>query len=477
MQTKIPTGIPGFDEVLRGGLEKGWAYLLKGGPGSGKTIFGIQFLMEGVKRGEKAVYISFDETRKEVELQAKSFGWSFDAPNFHFIDKVSEMDILTSDLLFLDFDSINEIQKFIESIIKLEELEGADRVFIDGIGILRDVAKDASIYRRIMSSIISFLNRNNATTLISEELVSEVGREIISYLTSGEFILERRERKDGEIFRCINVFKYRGGNAHLGRHYFDITPNGIEVYPIIPVLEKTNGKRSVLSTGDVNFDAMLGGGIYEGSEVLITGKSGVGKTSLCLQILKENDMKGNTGIIYSFEECKEVIERRYTELFNYKPSKLLIKEVSPYGMNLGKFYRMVINDVKAYNPKIVVIDPVNTLHRMAFSLEELERALEILYSQLTNAGITLIQTYEVSQAADVFHFTGSGISYLADYLILGRYMEINGELVKTITVIKNRFEDHERTVRILDMKHGEGLKIGSPLKEYSGIMSGVIKQI
>ena len=475
-KSKIPTGIPGFDEVLNGGLEKGWPYLLKGSPGSGKTIFGLQFLMEGLKRGEKVIYISFDETSEEVSLQAESFGWDIDVPNFYFIEKVMEMDILKNDLLFLDFDSITEIQNFIKSVTKSSELEEAERVFIDGIGILRDIAKDTSIYRRIVSSIVGFLSKNNVTTLISEEMVREIGKDIISYLISGEFVLERKEREDGEIFRTISVVKYRGGHVHLGRHYFDITPNGIEVYPILPVPVKHENRRGLFSTGDRNFDLMLGGGLYEGSDVIITGKSGVGKTNLCLQILKENDRKGEVGIIYSFEESKKVIEKRYADLFNYTPSKLIIKEVSPYGTNLGRFYKMLIEDTKTYKPKVVVIDPVNPLQQMAFAINELNRTVEILYSYLTATGTTFIQTYEVSEAADVFHFTGSGISYFADYLILGRYMEVNGELLKTITVIKNRYGDHERTIRILDMKSGEGLKIGDPLKDYSGIMIGVISQ-
>ena len=170
---KIQTGIPGFDEILMGGLEKGWAYLLRGKPGTGKTIFGLQYLMDGVTRGEKVAYISFDETKKEVELQAKSFGWDISNPDFYFVDKVHEIDILSSELSFLDYDSVKEIKNFIKSITELDALKDAKRVFIDGIGVLRDVVRHVSIYRRIVSSIVNFLNRNGSTTLISEELVDE----------------------------------------------------------------------------------------------------------------------------------------------------------------------------------------------------------------------------------------------------------------------------------------------------------------
>lgn len=479
MHRKVSTGILGLDEILRGGLERGWAYLLKGGPGSGKTIFGLQFLLAGVEKGEKVVYLSFDEPKEEVAMQAESFGWNIDSPNFHFIDKVSETDILSSDLLFIGFDSISEIHSFIESITKLEELKGASRVFIDGMSILRDASKDPSIYRRIVSSIIQFFNKKNITSVIAEELTTEVGREIISYLTSGEFVLERVVRNDGEVFRTINVLKYRGGNAWLGRHYFDITPQGIVVYPIIPLnaREETKRERKLLSTGSPELDAMLGGGIYDGSDVLIAGKSGVGKTNMCLQMLIENDRRGDVGILYSFEETEEVIAHRLKTLFNYTPSKLVVKHVSPYGMNLGKFYRMVTDDVWSYNPSIVAIDPINSLQRMALTSEELTRALQLLCPFLSARGTIMLQTYEVSEAADIFQFTGGGISYLCDYLILGRFMEMNGELLKVIAVMKNRFGDHERTLRVLHMKEGEGLKIGEPLRSYAGLMVGTLREI
>ncbi len=474
---KIPSGIPGFDEVLGGGLERGWSYLLKGGSGSGKTIFGLQFLLQGLRNGEKVVYISFDESQQEVQMQANSFGWNLDHPNFYFVDKVKEMDILTSDLIFVDFDSVSEIHEIIESVIKLEEIEGAKRVFIDGIGILRDASRDPAIYRRIMASIIQFFNSRNITTLIAEEYVTEVGREVVSYLTSGEFLLERVVRDDGEVLRTINVLKYRGGKVWLGRHYFDITPNGIVVYPMIPVDGERGGRRDLISTGNAEFDSMLGGGIYEGSCVLVTGKSGVGKTNMCLQILVANDMRERSGILYTFEENEAEIAERIEAIFNYTPSRLVVRHVSPYGMNLGRFYRMVIDDVEEHNPAVVVIDPLNALMRMSVSFEELRRAIELLSSYLSSRKIVGIGVLEVGEAVGEFHLTGAGVSYFADYMIVGRFMELNGEIHKVIVVMKNRFGDHERRLRVLEIKSGEGLKIGEPLRNYTGLMSSSLTKM
>ena len=464
---KIPSGIPGLDEVLKGGLNKGWSYLIKGGPGTGKTLFGLQFLLNG----NKSVYISFDQIFDEVKIQAENFGW--DIGNIHFIDKVKDMDILSGNVLFYDYDSIVDITGLIESITTLKELESVERVFIDGIGVLKDVTKDDSIYRRILSSIVNFLNSIGATTVISAEMADEVGKDIISYLVSGEFVLRRVKRRDGRVLRTIEVLKYRGGDAYLGEHYFSITDKGVVIHPIIPVFERESYTPDLLSTGSPELDKMFGGGIYRGSRIYIAGKTGVGKTSICLQLLKENDEKGNTGILYVFEESEEAILEKYRRIFNYKPERLMIREVGD--VSLGEFYRMVIQDLEL-NPGMVAIDPLNAVDDISLSTDEFISALNLLKRQLEAKGITFIGTYEITQPVTEFHFTGARLSRFADYLIVGRHMEVGGELVKTLAVIKNRFGDHERTVRILDIVDGEGLRIGEAMKDYRGLMSGVIER-
>lgn len=250
-------------------------------------------------------------------------------------------------------------------------------------------------------------------------------------------------------------------------------PKGIVVYPVIPVYKPKEYERKLISTGNTELDKMLEGGILKGSKVYIAGKTGVGKTSLCLQILKANDEKGNVGILYAFDESKDEILRKYKEVFDYEPKKLVVREVED--ISLGEFYNMVIEDIKL-EPEIVAIDPLNAVDEMAISTAEFLSMLSLLKNQLEGLGITFIGIYEITQPISEFHFTGAGMSRFADYLIVGRHMEMEGELLKTIAVIKNRFGNHERTIRILDIESGKGLKIGEPLKEYSGIMSGVIRR-
>ncbi|RLI80625.1 hypothetical protein DRP05_00330 [Archaeoglobales archaeon] len=465
---KTTTGIPGLDIILKGGLEKGTTHLVKGGPGSGKTIFGLQFLIEGLRRGEKCVYITFDESVDEIIYQANSFGW--DTKNILFVDMLKKLDIYRSDAFFLDYDSRAEIIEFIDSVTKLDVIENADRVFIDGIGAIRDIVKDEAIYRRVLSSIIQYLNSRDTTTMISSEKTDDIGKEIISYVVSGEFHLEKVEA-NGKIFRTIDVLKSRS-DVVIGRHYFDIKDNGIVVYPIIlHGLELNSIKDGLtLSTGNAELDSMLGGGILSGSKLMISGKSGVGKTNLCLQILMQNDFN-NTGILYTFKESREEIMQRYEDLFNYKPERLVVKECEDMS-SVGEVYWNIIHDLKSHNPTIIAIDCVNTLSNLAINSKDSINMLRTLNRATKKMGVTMLAVVEITQEMDVFHLTGLGISRFADYLIYGRYIEKEGELLKAITVIKNRFGNHERTFRILDMKKGMGLKIEEPLKEYSGLLSG-----
>lgn len=465
----IPSGIPGFDRVLNGGLIKGCSYLVKGGPGSGKTIFGLQFLLEGIKNGEKSAFISFEESEKEVQMQAKSFGWDID--DVVFIDLTKEFDILSSNFLFLDSDNLSEINSFIQTIAEKEELKGVERLFVDGCSVLRDIINNDALFRRIFSSIVNFLSEKEITALVSDEMMLDIGREAISYLTSGEFVLECHERRDREILRTINIVKYRSGSAYIGRHYFEITDRGIVVYPIIPNSFDVK-PRERFSTGNPDLDSLIGP-LYTNSTIMITGKSGVGKTNTSLQFLLENDRKGCVGILYTFEEDEEEIKRRYKDIFDYTPKKIVIRRLSPYSLNIGMFYNIVEEDVSFLKPSMIVIDSINLLEKTVLMGEELERVLHFIQVLLRSNGVTLILIHELLESVDIFQYSG-GLSHFADYVILGRHVEMKGKLLKAIYTIKNRFGDHERSARIIDFR--KGLEIGRPLEEYSGIISGYYRK-
>jgi circadian clock protein KaiC len=466
---KASTGIKGLDTILKGGFIRGRAYLIKGGPGTGKTLFGLHFLAEGVKNSEKVVYISLDENVEEIKEQGRAFNLPVD--EIEFVDMMSSLTVLTPDIVFWDTDSKAEVFEFIDSIDKVST--NADRVFIDGVGVISEITKDLPLYRRILSTIINRVTSSNTTLLLSCEIYREVGRDVVSYLVSGEIVLERLE-KSGNIFRILRLLKYRG-DAYIGDYYYDIMDGKLELYPTIPQKHEKVWNRELISTGNEQLDRMLGGGIYRGSNVIICGKTGVGKTNICLQILTENDRRGEKGVLYALDEHKDVIVERIDRLFNYNPKNLVIRERSEF-TNIGKLYNTVVNDFKELRPSVVVIDSINILDQLSVSGVEVARILTMLRDLIVRSGGVMINVVETHGSAEEFVFTGHGLSHLCDYMIFGRHIEFEGEIQKAIVVIKNRFGNHERSFRLLDIEDGKGLKIGEPLKGYRGHMRGVFEK-
>jgi circadian clock protein KaiC len=468
---RVSSGVYGLDDVLKGGFIQGYPYLIKGGPGSGKTLFGLHFLAEGVRNGEKVVYISFDESVNEIKRQGRDFDIPVD--KIDFVDMLSSFGILTKDQIYLwTSSSLSEIFDFIKAI---EEVAGdAKRAFIDGIGVLSDVIRDGALYRRIISTIVRRLSSNGVTTLLSAEAYEDPGRSMISYVVSGEIILEVRER-DGRVLRLLKLLKFRG-DAYIGTHYFDIKQGKIQVYPIIEFPIQRNWKKEIVSTGNLELDRMFGGGILRGSHIIVSGKNGVGKTNICLQLLMENDKRGETGVFYSFDESEDIIFERFKKIFNYEPKNLVFREFENIS-SIGEFYANAVEDLRNLNPSIVVVDPANVLEYYSVSKNEIVGAMTKLENLMKQSGGIMVSVLEITEAMDVFHFTGYGVSQFSDYLLSGRHIELDGELLKAIAVVKNRFGDHERSFRILEIKDGEGLKIGEPLREFAGIISGHFQKV
>jgi circadian clock protein KaiC len=468
---RISSGVNGLDEVLKGGYIQGYPYLIKGGPGSGKTLFGLHFLAEGILKGEKVVCISFDESVEEIKRQGEDFKLPVD--QIKFIDMLSVFGILTKDQIYLwTSSSMSEIFDFIKAIEDVAV--GAKRVFIDGIGVLSDVIGDGALYRRIISTIVRRLSGHNTTTLLSSEAYEEPGRSMLSYVVSGEIVLEVKE-VGGRLLRLLRLLKFRG-DAHVGSHYFDIRNGKIRVYPIIEFPVKTGKRKETVSTGNEELDRMFGGGILRGSHVIISGKNGVGKTNICLQLLMENDRRGETGVFYSFDEQEDIILERFRKIFDYEPKKLVFRELENVS-SIGEFYANAVEDLREISPSIIVIDPANILEYYSVSKNEIVGVMTKLENMTKESGGIMVSVLEVTEAMDVFHFTGYGVSQFSDYLLSGRHIELGGELLKAIAVVKNRFGDHERSFRLLEIKDGEGLKIGEPLRKFSGIISGHFQEM
>ncbi|MFN2367095.1 MAG: ATPase domain-containing protein, partial [Desulfurivibrionaceae bacterium] len=269
--SRIETGIGGLDEILAGGLPANHTYLLMGGPGTGKTTMGLQFLLEGVRRGERVLYITLLQTELGIREMAGVHGWDLDGIEIKVLmseaDKeaeFAEQTLLPSSEIQLD-DVMNAIERTVE------EYQPARLVF-DSIEQIRLLAGDPVIYRRKVLASQRLLANHNVTTIFVES--SEQAPEFKT-LAHGVIVLDTVIPPFGEMHRRVLVEKMRGVAFSGGYHSFRIRTGGVEIYPRLPdTKEKTSPAWKEVKSGIESLDRMLGGGLTGGTACLVAGQSG-----------------------------------------------------------------------------------------------------------------------------------------------------------------------------------------------------------
>jgi len=469
---RLSTGIRGLDEILYSGFIPRRAYLIRGKPGVGKTLMGIHFLLAGVSRGEKSLFVSFSETKEQICKDAKALGLELDgvlfldlSPTSEFFYKAQVYDIF----LPSEVERTPITQRIVETVDSIKP----KRVFIDAITQFRYLAVDPFHFRRQVLSFIRFLVEKGATVLFSSDASTEFPDDDLQFISDGIINLDYNGNR-----RTLLVSKFRGSNFLEGAHTLKITPNmGIEIFPrLIPEMHRKEFIMQTISSGVSDLDELLNGGIERGTSTIITGPSGVGKTSLGLQFIKEASGRGEGSVVYSFDEFTETIIQR-CKAINIPIQEMLnrgilsLVYVEPLKYSPDEFALMVRKEVEERDVKIVMIDSIAGYH-LAISGEDLTQYLHSLVKYLQNMGVTIIIINETESITGEFKATEQGISFLADNIIFIRYLETNGEIRKVIGVLKKRMSDFEKTLREFEITR-YGIKVGKPLRELRGILRGL----
>jgi circadian clock protein KaiC len=262
-----------------------------------------------------------------------------------------------------------------------------------------------------------------------------------------------------------------------GQHSMRLGSRGIEVFPrLLPTSAfKQEFKTQTVSSGIPDLDALIHGGLDRGTINIITGPSGVGKTTLGVQFMKEAAKRGERSVIYSFEEWAGMIIRR-SEGVNI-PIKAMIErgtlsiiEVEPLLYSPDEFARIVRDDVTKKGASIVMIDSIAG-YRLSLRGEDLVRHLHALSKYLQGMGVTVLLINETEEVVGEFRITDAKISYIADTIIFMRYLELRGELRRAIGVLKKRLSNFEKALREYEITPS-GIKVGKPLTDLRGILSG-----
>jgi circadian clock protein KaiC len=470
------TGISGLDEILNGGLPRRHMYLVDGLPGTGKTTLAMQFLLEGVARGETGLYVSLSETRQELELVAQSHGWSFKGIEIFELAPHSPTEIEEGYTIFHPAEV--ELQQTMDAVLEVVGRLNPDRVVFDSLSEMRLLAREPLRFRRQILALKQFFSGRESTVMLLDDKTSPEGDLQLHSLAHGVMLLEHVALEYGSERRRLQVIKLRGWRFRGGYHDFRIATGGLFVFPrILHDEHRADVADGVLSSGDAAFDEMLGGGFTCGTSMLITGGAGTGKSVLCTQYAKAALDRGERVLFYMFDERLSTFTVRTRQLgidvsAAVESGQLRLQQVEPTELSPGEFASQVVKEVEAGRISLVIIDSINGYLQ---SMPE-ERLLAIqvheLLSFLANHGVNSIMTLvqhgifgnPVAEPAEV--------SYLADTVILMRYFEFHGSVRQAVSVVKKRSGNHERTIRECRVGPG-GLQVGKPLEDFQGVLTGV----
>lgn len=468
--TRVSTGIDGLDTVLNGGFIAPRSYAITGDPGTGKTLLGVHFLV--ADDADTSLYVHLEESEDAIRQNASQVELNLDGVVF--LNLTPEVDRFADSEDYSIFEpSETEGGPLRDTITNTVEEVDPDRVFIDSLSALQQFTAESSDFRRQLSSLFKFFRLHGATTLFTTQQTPTTPDDNFRYLSDGTVALSMSEHG-----RRIRVPKFRGSNTRSGSHTLRIGDDGVEVFPVLrPEAHETEFPAESISSGIPGVDKLLDGGLTRGTVTILSGASGVGKTTLGAQLMKAAAGRGERSLIYLFEESTRTFRSR-SKAVNIPVDEMIdhgtlsVEPVEPLAMSPAEFATHVRREVEANDARIVMIDGIDG-YRLSLSdpTEQLDRELHSLCRYLKNMGVTIILVDATDAVTGEFQPTRSGVSYLGDTLVFLRYLEIRGELRKAIGVLKKRTGDHERMLREFDITP-YGIEVGDPLTNLHGILSG-----
>ncbi|MBE0534023.1 MAG: recombinase RecA [Phycisphaerae bacterium] len=468
--SRLSSGVAGLDNILNEGLLPERAYLVRGGPGTGKTTLGLHFLTAGAANGEPVLFISLLRRGSDVQRDAAVRG--FDPTKMTFLDLSPTAEVFTemqASRLFApaEMERAPLTKKIVEQIEQLHPT----RIFVDALTQLRYIATDDFDFHRLTLSLLRFLMGQGATVLASAESVSNKSEVGLEFLVDGVIILDAQAD-----LRTVTVEKYASSDFQPGRHSMRLTDAGMVVFPrLLSTDFSQEFTGELIASGISELDALLGGGIERGLVTLIAGPSGSGKSLLGLYFVRAAAGRGERSVIYVYEEPPEpLIQRAETlgiPLGDFIASDLLhIVPVQPNRYLPDEFSAMVRQEVEDRNTQVVMLDTLRG-YRLTLRDQDLVRSLYDLLAYLKYHDVTTLLINDVEMITGDFRVTEMGVSFTADNIIFLRYLEMHGQMRKAIGVLKKRMGDFEKTLRELNVT-ARGIEIGQPLNDLRGILRG-----
>lgn len=470
------TGIAGLDDVTGGGFARRRLFLVEGVPGAGKTTLALQFLMAGASRGESVLYVTLSETAEELRASAASHGWSLDGVHIRELaPSESALDPDEQNTMF--YPSELELAATTKLILAdVERLEPTCVVF-DSLSELRLVAGTALRYRRQILALKQFFVTRRCTVVLLDDLTATSHDLQMQSIAHGVINLEMLHPDYGSARRRLRVVKYRGRPFRGGHHDFVIRSGGLEVFPRLVAAEhRQSTTRRKLSSEIAGLDALLGGGIEEGTSTLLVGAAGTGKSTLAAQFAAAAAERGQKAALFIFDESRETLLSRCDHLqVNLRAGidngSISLRRVDPAELTPGEFVHIIRAAVEERGARIIVLDSLNGYLNAMPEERSLMLQLHDLLMYLGQQGVATVLVGAQHGIIGGQMQAPVDTSYLADTVILLRYFETMGEVRQAISVIKKRGSRHERTIRELRLDRGR-IDIGDVLRGFQGIFTG-----
>jgi circadian clock protein KaiC len=469
-------GIKGFDEILRGGLPVNRLYLLQGEPGTGKTTVSLQFLLEGIRKGEPGLYITFSETKDEIHAVARSHGW--DISHVHLLELSAIEEQLKPEAVNTVFHPAQvEMNQTTQILFNEVERTKPLRVVFDSVSEMRMLAETPLRYRRQMLSLKQFFSGKNCTVVLLDDLTASPTDLQVQSIVHGVINLQKLHPHFGNERRRLNIVKLRGVNFVGGHHDYSIEHGGVKIFPRILTSDRpATFERGMISSEIQGLDNLLGGGLDRGSSNLFMGPAGTGKSTLSIQYAYESAKRGEHACIFAFEESIHTLLARTNalgmDIQKYMDSGLLhVEKIDPAQLSPGEFADHIRTAVLENHTRVVVIDSLNGyIHAMpeeTYLILQLHELLAYLGGQGVVSILVLAQQGLMGNMT-----TPIDLTYLADTVLVTRYYEADATIKKAVSVIKKRGGFHESTIRDLKLS-SKGVEVGKPLVEFRGILTGV----
>jgi len=480
---KIFSGIPGFDEISRGGIPQARTTLVSGTSGSGKTLFSTQFLYNGIiQYGENGVFVTFEEKPNDIIMNIHSFGWDIEKMvqqnKWAFVDASPDESLGTE---IGEYD----LGAFIARIEYAIKKVNAKRVAIDSISALFTSFDSVGVVRQSLYRLAASLKKLGVTCILSAERPTETGTisryGVEEFVSDNVILLHNRINEKGQRERTIEILKFRGSGHDSEEAPLIVTDVGINLYPRPKPLLTGEGFSTKLSTGIKGLDELLHGGVYKNSTTLITGASGTGKTVSTLHFIMEGAAKKENSLLIEFEESPGQLFRN-AESFGWplreyvKQGKIQLVCHYPEDLRAEQYLKIIQNLVIKNKIKRFVMDSLSAIARI-YSEEKFRSFVIGLNAFLKMNNITSVLTNTTAQLLGLTQITETHLSTATDNIIILKYVELGGSMRRLLGVLKQRGSMHEKKLMEYHITSKQGMSIIGSFEGVENLMSGSARRV